>query len=220
MKQNHSEQNGTPNKVLAFFKKNIYFILMIACILAIGTMITVAAVVNANRDDDVPVINTPDPDDKPKPDPDPDPDPEPEKPFVFLMQSPLAEYTVDLAFSDTELVFLPTQGHWAIHPAVDMTAPAGTQVVCGFDGEVTAVSQDTFWGGTVTVKHEGGYVSTYRLLDDVSVSVGDKVTQGQVIGVISGDALAETAQGAHLHLELIKDGVAVDPMQYLPEGDK
>ncbi len=226
MKKKSTEHSGAANnKVVAFFKKNIYFILMIVCILAIGAMITVAAVVNANRDEpDTPVINTPDPtpeDPTPGQPEDPNPGkPEDPKPFVFLMTSPFAQTSVDIGFDDTNLVHNPTQGHWATHLGVDLVADAGTQVLCGFDGKVSKVTKDPFWGTSVTIEHEGGFVSTYKLLADVTLETGAQVKQGDVLGVVSADGVAEIAQTPHIHLELTKDGKAVDVMQYLPEGDK
>ena len=49
-----ANQEGGGNKVLAFFKRNIYFVLIIVCVLAIGTMITIAAV-NGSQDENPPV---------------------------------------------------------------------------------------------------------------------------------------------------------------------
>ena len=101
-----------------------------------------------------------------------------------------------------------------------MLAAAGSAVYCPFDGKVKSVDTDSFYGTTVVISHEGGYETTMRLLDEVTVTAGSEVKEGDKIGVISADALAEIAQGAHLHLELTKDGVKVDPAQYMQEGDK
>ena len=46
-------------------------------------------------------------------------------------------------------------------------------------------------------------------------ALSDTVTAGDAIGVVSSDALAEISQGAHLHLELSKDGVLIDPEDYI-----
>ena len=110
--------------------------------------------------------------------------------------------------------------HWATHEGIDMVAAAGSKVYCPFDGTVKSVEEDTFYGTTVVITHDGGYETTYRLLDDVALTKGATVKQGDEIGVISDTALAEIAQGAHLHLELTKDGVRVDPADYMQEGDK
>ena len=110
--------------------------------------------------------------------------------------------------------------HWATHEGLDMTAAAGSEVYCPFDGTVKSVETDTFYGTTVVISHDGGYETTYKLLDEVTLTAGSAIKQGDKIGVVSGTALAEIAQGAHLHLELTKDGVKVNPADYMTDGDK
>ena len=223
-----ANQEGGGNKVLAFFKRNIYFVLIIVCVLAIGTMITVAAI-NGSKDDkiDDPTVNgdvnddddvNGDVNDDDKDDEDDDDDKDETK--TFALGKILDEYTVDIGFSNTELVFNPTMQHWATHEGIDMVAAAGSKVYCPFEGTVKSVEEDTFYGTTVVITHDGGYETTYRLLDDVALTKSATVKQGDEIGVISDTALAEIAQGAHLHLELTKDGVRVDPADYMQEGDK
>ncbi len=226
------QEGGSASKVAAFFKRNIYFVLMIVCVLAIGVIITVAAVTGTEDDPtDTPTVVVPgDDDDDADEDKDPpvvdddddndsdgDDEQKPQPAKTFTLDGILEEYTIDIGYSDAELVFNPTQGHWATHQGVDLIAEAGTAVKCSFDGTVKTVTDDSFHGTTVVISHDGGYETTYKLLDEVSLKVGDKVAEGDTIGTVSGDALAEMAQGAHLHLELSKDGVLVDPTSYMSE---
>lgn len=219
-----ANQEGGSNKVLAFFKRNIYFVLIIVCVLAIGTMITIAAV-NGSKDKDPsdPTINggiDDDDDVNGDKDDDDDDDDNKDETKTFALGTILKEYTIDIGFSNTELVFNPTMQHWATHEGLDMKAQAGSEVYCPFDGKVKSVDTDTFYGTTVVITHDGGYETTYRLLDEVSLTAGSNIKEGDKIGVISDSALAEIAQGAHLHLELTKDGMRVDPAEYMQEGDK
>ncbi len=224
-----ANQEGGGNKVLAFFKRNIYFVLIIVCVLAIGTMITIAAINGSDKDTTDPTINgdidddqdvngdvDDDQDDEDKDDENEDKD----ETKTFALSTILGEYTVDIGFSNTELVFNPTMQHWATHEGLDMTAAAGSEVYCPFDGTVKSVETDTFYGTTVVISHDGGYETTYKLLDEVTLTAGSAIKQGDKIGVVSGTALAEIAQGAHLHLELTKDGVKVNPADYMTDGDK
>lgn len=226
------QEGGSASKVAAFFKRNIYFVLMIVCVLAIGVIITVAAVTGTEDDPtDTPTVvvpgdddddadedkNPPVVDDDDDNDSDGDNEQKPQPAKKFTLDGILEEYTIDIGYSDAELVFNPTQGHWATHQGVDLIAEAGTAVKCSFDGTVKTVTDDSFHGTTVVISHDGGYETTYKLLDEVSLKVGDKVAEGDTIGTVSGDALAEMAQGAHLHLELSKDGVLVDPTSYMSE---
>ena len=218
MNNNNKQKSASPNKVAAFFKKNGYFVLMIACIIAIGAMITIAAVVNANKDStsiDKPV--TP-PDDgvvDEKPD---------DKPIItdkkFILTYPLTDYVIGLKFSNTELVYLPTNGHWATHEAVDFMASEGSNVKCVFDGTVKSITTDQMYATTVVIEHQNGYESTYKLLENVALKVGETVKQGDVIGQVSVAGAYECASGAHVHYELRQAGVLIDPFDFLPEGNK
>src|SRR5699024_224352 len=140
----------------------------------IGAIITVAAVTGSEDDPtDTPTITVPgdDDDDKDEQDPpavdddtdedgdgDDDNDDEDQKPAkTFTLDGILADYTIDIGCSDAELVFNPTQGHWATHQGVDLVAEAGTEVKCSFDGTVKSVTDDSFYGTTVVISHDGGY---------------------------------------------------------------
>lgn len=223
------QEGGSTNRVAMFFKRNIYFVLMIVCVLAIGAIITVAAVVNSNDDNvvDPPTVVTPGDDDDDADDDTPtnpddgddgddddgSDDNKPQK--TFTLDGILSEYTVDIGFSNTELVFDPTQKHWATHEGVDLIAEAGEQVKCSFDGTVKSVTTDSFDGTTVVITHDGGFETTYKLLDGVTLKAGDSVVEGDVLGTVSSSALSEIAQGTHIHLELTKDGEKIDPTAYM-----
>ena len=223
------QEGGSTNRVAMFFKRNIYFVLMIVCVLAIGAIITVAAVVNSNDDNvvDPPTVVTPGDDDDDADDDTPtnpddgddgddddgSDDNKPQK--TFTLDGILSEYTVDIGFSNTELVFDPTQKHWATHEGVDLIAEAGEQVKCSFDGTVKSVTTDSFDGTTVVITHDGGFDTTYKLLDGVTLKAGDPVAEGDVLGTVSSSALSEIAQGTHIHLELTKDGEKIDPTAYM-----
>ena len=224
-------------KVAEFFKKNIYYILMAVSVLAIGTIITVAAVLNTNKDIDPAIsdntIDTPQEDtpqgdntiqDSPIEDKKDDvvdnPVEDIKQEEVFLISCPVDEYIVIKEFSDTQLVWNSTQMHWATHEGIDLKAAAGSNVKCVYDGVVKSVEEDSFNGVTIVITHIGGYESTYKLLENPKVKVGDKVKRGDVIASVSKTALAEVKDGEHVHFELSKDGVKINPIDFLIEGNK
>ncbi len=238
-KRTKEKRQGAPNqtgvKVAQFFKKNIYVILMIICILAIATMITLAVVLNNNNDsntvlkpivsgdetnsgDDKPPVNNPD-DNKPNEPDDNKPSVTPPEKEDFVMANPLDEFTLGQIYSE-EHVFNPTHNYWHPHEGLDFKAAPGSNVKCVFDGTVKEVTNDCYSGATVTIEHQDGFTTVYKLLSDVTLEAGDKVSKGDVIGKVSDSALEEIADGAHLHLELYKDGVKINPMDYLLSGDK
>ncbi len=227
-KRTKEKRQGAPSqtgvKVAQFFKKNIYVILMIVCILAIATMITLAVVLNNNNADTVlkPIVsgdvsgNVP-PVVKPD-DPNDDDVIKPPTKLDFVMADPLDEFTFGQTYSE-EHVFNATLNHWHPHEALDFLAKEGSNVKCVFDGTVKEVVKDGYSGTIVTIEHQDGFTTVYKLLDNVTVKAGDKVSKGDVIGKV---ALVEDEMkdGAHIHLELYKDGKRINPLDYLLSGDK
>lgn len=69
------------------------------------------------------------------------------------------------------------------------------------------------YGLYVEIEHEDGAVTLYGHLASISVSDGDQVLQGEVIGLGGSTGVSD---GKHLHFELRINGVAVDPLRYLP----
>lgn len=120
------------------------------------------------------------------------------------------EYAMD------HLIYSVTLDQYMVHCGVDIEAPADTQVVSMAAGTVTAVYIDDRYGNSVEITQDDGFIAVYSNLSDAGmVEVGDTVTAGQTIGGIGSTALFESLEPAHLHLELLKDGVYVNPMDYL-----
>lgn len=120
------------------------------------------------------------------------------------------EYSMD------QLIYSVTLDQYMVHCGVDMEAPADTQVVSMADGTVTAVYSDDRYGNSVEITYGSGLVAVYSNLSDASmVETGDMVTAGQPIGGVGSTGLFESLEPSHLHLELLKDGVYVDPMDYI-----
>ena len=141
---------------------------------------------------------------------------EPEMPGIVV--APLSGETV-AAFSAEQLQFNATLGDWRTHDGIDIAAAAGTDVVAASGGTVLSVTADDYLGTTVVIAHPDGYETTYASLQEaVSVSEGDSVSAGQVIGAVGNTALTESALGAHLHFSVAKDGAVVDPAEYLPQS--
>ena len=144
---------------------------------------------------------------------------EPDVPVVAeapqLVVSPLSGQVVT-AFSVDRLVYSETMGDWRTHDGIDISAQAGAKVLAASAGTVLAVEDDALMGTTVTLRHSGGYQTTYACLQATpAVEQGDTVTAGQVIGAVGTTAAAESAQGPNLHFSVTKDGDAVDPEEYL-----
>ncbi|MBR2088737.1 MAG: M23 family metallopeptidase [Oscillospiraceae bacterium] len=118
-------------------------------------------------------------------------------------------------FSGGALVKSATTGVWQTHNGVDLAAALGDPVKAAAGGVVTQVSEDALWGITVTIDHKNGYLTRYcNLGTDLSVSEGDSVEAGFIIGAVGKTADAESVGETHLHFEVLKDGKYLDP-EYL-----
>jgi murein DD-endopeptidase MepM/ murein hydrolase activator NlpD len=104
------------------------------------------------------------------------------------------------------------------HPGVDFAAPRGSAVFATAPGVVKVVKKtrlEAGYGNYIEIDHGNGYVTRYAHLDDIHIRRGERVYKGKVIGS-SGNSGGSVAP--HLHYEVIKNGIAVDPVNYLLEG--
>ena len=75
-----------------------------------------------------------------------------------------------------------------------------------------AAGWDGTYGKRVSVNHKNGYKTTYAHLSSVSVSAGDVVPQGSKLGVMGS---TRRSTGTHLHFEVEKNGVTINPLSVL-----
>ena len=121
-------------------------------------------------------------------------------------------------FSLEVLAYDETMGDWRTHSGVDISAQPGTRVLAMSSGTVRRVYEDDLMGSTVVIDHGEGLVSYYHnLTASPTVSEGDEVITGTVIGAVGDTAIAESGRPSHLHLEVSLDGRPVDPVDYLPQ---
>ena len=125
--------------------------------------------------------------------------------------------TVIADFSMEALVYNETMGHWRTHDGLDLAVSQGTQVLAAADGTVIAVYDHDFMGTTVEIDHGDGLTSQYaNLAAKPTVSEGDQVKTGSVIGSVGATAIAESGRPAHLHFTIFRDGKPIDPRELLP----
>jgi len=101
------------------------------------------------------------------------------------------------------------------HAGVDIAVPAGSYVRTTRGGVVTETGDDAEYGLFVKVAHDDEISSLYAHNSWLFASVGDSVEMGEVIA-LSGNSGRSTAP--HLHLEIEREGLQVDPLEYLTEG--
>lgn len=106
----------------------------------------------------------------------------------------------------------PVEGEAKFHYGVDLVAELGTPVVAARSGTVELANYDDVSGQHVYIDHMDGFGSCYMHMDRYIVTQGQFVLAGQVIGYC-GNTGATT--GVHLHFEVYKDHVLVDPAEYI-----
>ena len=98
------------------------------------------------------------------------------------------------------------------HPGMDIAAKRNTPIRASAEGIVTASDWDDIYGHKIAIDHGFGISTLYGHNSRNLVSVGDRVARGQTIGFV-GSTGRSTAP--HLHFEVRKNGVHVDPRKYL-----
>ena len=96
------------------------------------------------------------------------------------------------------------------HYGVDIAAKQGTMVKCSGSGIVTMAEEDLYYtGGTVIMDHGHGISSIYSHLENVLVSVGDQINQGDIIGTVGSTG---RSTGPHLDFRINWFQTRLDPM--------
>ncbi len=107
-----------------------------------------------------------------------------------------------------------SQGYSIFHPALDLAAPRGTEVKPIKDGVVEDVSRSRVgYGNAIIINHGNGIKSLYAHLSKINVSKGDRVTLFDTIGNVGATG---HSTGPHLHLEVRKNGIPINPFAVLP----
>ena len=119
-------------------------------------------------------------------------------------------------YAKDNLVYSNTLQEWTTHLGIDIKADKTTVVKAAETGTVKTIKNDPRYGLTIVIEHENGYQTIYsNLLSSEFVVEGEKVEKGQSIGTVGNTAAFEIADEAHLHFEVLKDSIQVDPNIYL-----
>ncbi len=114
----------------------------------------------------------------------------------------------------------PFNSRLTSHNGLDIGGSTGDPVYAAAKGKVTDTGYSSARGNFVTVSHPSGLQTIYMHMKQNIAAKGDVVKQGDTIGLLGSTG---RSTGPHLHIEVIKNGVAVDPLNYLTipgEDDK
>ena len=99
------------------------------------------------------------------------------------------------------------------HYGIDIAAKQGTEIISSATGVVTMAQDDLYYtGGTIIMDHGHGISTIYSHLENVLVSVGDKINQGDVIGTVGSTG---RSTGPHLDFRINWFQTRLDPMSVL-----
>ncbi|MDO5556252.1 MAG: M23 family metallopeptidase [Clostridia bacterium] len=122
-------------------------------------------------------------------------------------------------FAKDSLIYSETLEEWITHLGIDIKANRTTVVKAAEAGSVSSIKNDPRYGLTVVIEHVNGFKSIYsNLLTTEFISEGEKVEKGQSIATVGNSASFEIIDEPHLHFEIIKDNINVDPKIYMSFG--
>ncbi len=99
-----------------------------------------------------------------------------------------------------------------MHTGIDFAAPKGTLIYATGNGIVDAeTGTKSGYGLAIVINHGFGYQTLYGHCSGIIVKPGDRVKRGQVIGYVGNSGLSV---GPHVHYEVIKNGVKIDPINF------
>ncbi len=146
---------------------------------------------------------------------------------IFIPGARLDSYSLKMALG--ELFKCPITAKWRLsspygnradpftgvkkfHTGMDMAAPTGTPVKASLDGKVVAVSYNQVYGNYVIISHINGYQSLYAHLHTATVKVGQRLNQGDKLGLVGSTGYST---GPHLHFTVYKNGKLVNPQELI-----
>jgi len=98
-----------------------------------------------------------------------------------------------------------------LHAGLDFTAKSGTEIYAAGDGLVEKADWMSGYGQIVIIDHGFGYKTRYAHCSKYNVKPGQKVKRGDVIAFVGNTG---ASVGAHLHYEVRKNGVAINPVNF------
>lgn len=135
--------------------------------------------------------------------------------------APMARYRIGPRFG--EVRDMPGLGVRQVHSGLDLLAPVGSPIVAMTEGVVvrrvmrSQAGNNGGYGNYLLVRH-GEYLVSYTDLASPQVTAGARVRRGQLLGYLDGSSHRAIHTQPRLHLEIVKDGVSIDPLPLLTLG--
>ncbi len=134
-----------------------------------------------------------------------------------LMRTPIDGARLSSSFGNRKH---PILGYTKKHSGTDFAAPPGTPIYAAGDGMVESAGWNGGYGKYVRIRHNSEYSTAYAHMRAIKrgIGKGKRVKQGQIIGFVGTTG---RSTGPHLHYEIIRRNVKVNPMRVkMPSGQK
>ena len=135
----------------------------------------------------------------------------------MFLKAPVAFKYISSGFTTGARYIAAFQAYTSTHMAIDYAASIGTPVRAVGDGTITQVKySNSGYGNLLSIRHNGTYSTNYAHLNGFAVKYGQKVKQGDVVAYVGNTGYST---GPHLHYEMVKNGVKINPLkEVLPPG--
>ena len=124
--------------------------------------------------------------------------------------------TVVMEYSQDQLIYDATLDQFRVNDSISISAEKAENVCAAASGIVSEIGYTEELGNYVVLEHGNGFRTTYGQLEDsISLTVAERVEEGDVIGQLAAPLDHSVALGDHLNFKVTLNGEAVDPMEYL-----
>ncbi len=106
----------------------------------------------------------------------------------------------------------PFTGQRTLHQGIDFAGRRDSEIIAVAAGVVIYSGKRYGLGNVVEISHGNGYTTLYAHNNKLLVKLGDKIKKGQTIALMGSTG---RSTGHHVHLEILKDGRAVNPMKFV-----
>ncbi len=125
--------------------------------------------------------------------------------YYYNMEDDVERQKESLVYYDN--TYMPNTG-------IDYVGDEKFEVLSIMNGSVIDIKEDEMLGKIVEIRHDNNIISSYAGFSEITVQKGETVQLGSKIG-ISGTNKINESLGNHIHLEIYKDGINVDPLKII-----
>lgn len=126
------------------------------------------------------------------------------------------EGEIGMNYATEKLVYSNTLEEWITHNGIDILGDEAMPVKAVESGVIESVKMDPRYGNTIIIKHNDEYKSIYSNLSTTELAyAGKKVEKGEIIAGIGKGFGFESKEKPHIHLEILKNGECVNPIELI-----